>query len=1105
MDSSQPGVLVPQIVGPVEEEPAAKEPPLRTINFSDNPAVMFVSTGLRRLWLVDPKPLMEAEVGGAPDGPEDAVEAVVKSSMQKMGGWVMNKLPSERYDDDIWREEQTDFTLLDPPISELATSDDNIQGTNCDTPWRRGIYQTYNHVFWDSYQQLKESVPEGGIGEFRPPNVSSITFSLPAKGRNKWQELIQVFERDVFLYPVWLHPQTKVTISVDNNDGRSGKRDREVTLGPWGDTWTSVIWIEGMRRVTFSFHATDGGADSLPVGAVAALFVLATCEARPRSSSSLPLESKGKYVPGVPMMPAEGLREVEDGEPEFWAEADHLSRALFLKAGEGVVERCTFDDLYARIEEEQEEAVPEQRLQRLALDDDASPTIARTTTGLSQSSSVYSPLRTSTGLSEDMATTNMDGDNDIRLLAVKPSADPTADLDTRLVVVSLDNKPYYEAISYTWGDPSDKVLLRCECGGETDGIPIPRNLESALKRLRDPSHQRYVWADSVCINQRDLEERSHQVSIMRSIYAGARRVLVWLGLDTDDQAARAFHAVCDIVRSWRPNGDRLSFSSYANHLEPLDDEAEIGRINSLLSRDGGWEALRAMFETAYFRRFWVIQELALSGIHTEEGGGGAVIIWGDHHISWGLIGICAAWLLTRGWHVVKEGCPGEPITAAYNAFLIYVLPLAKPSGISPFSKLDLSVVLGTTMNRFDATDARDRIYALLGMPFSGNDPDGGLLVRPDYSQSVDSVYVEATRCMLRQDRHLRLLSAVQHRPSPRQVPETPEEGDGGCHPSWVPRWDQPFHAEPLALRSEQGFYANGGELFTPDENTFGEDGSLVLRGLECSTVTSVSEECRKGNLGMTGLSDPEHQKALVPILSELNDERKKLRASWSATLEKFVLWGIRDPAAQEAVCASGKSLQAVVFAQPGKYGVRASVEAVTGEKAINNHLGEFLLYWRERSSWKEEELVQPSMAPFWALIKDVDSPYVWERALCSMNTLVGRRVFKCDDGRFGLGPAAMRPGDVVAILFGGIVPFVLRPVPTENSKGEKIQEWRFVGECFVPGLMQGEAVEAAGLLEPGTYKRAEGGELTLDAVIGEDGARFRRKVGENNVQEFVIR
>jgi hypothetical protein len=61
-----------------------------------------------------------------------------------------------------------------------------------------------------------------------------------------------------------------------------------------------------------------------------------------------------------------------------------------------------------------------------------------------------------------------------------------------------------------------------------------------------------------------------------------------------------------------------------------------------------------------------------------------------------------------------------------------------------------------------------------------------------------------------------------------------------------------------------------------------------------------------------------------------------------------------------------------------------------------------------------------------------------------------RRFCSTDSGRLGWVPGATAIGDVVCILNGGRVPFVLRPA---NSG---IYTW--VGECYIHGIMEGEAM-----------------------------------------------
>ncbi|EAQ93529.1 hypothetical protein CHGG_01764 [Chaetomium globosum CBS 148.51] len=972
------------------------EPPLRTISFAHNPAVMQVSTALRRLWLIDSASLGLVGAGAESEGVETSgatdpqlLQSAFQDAMRNLGNWIATTPAHERWRDDVWRA-QTEYALLDPPEGD-GEVDEAGEGPLF-TPLRRAVYGVYDHVFWDVYQALKEEAGAVGVGEYQPPATVRLAVDL-VDGEGEG-EVPHFFRTDTFVYPVWIAPGTTLTFAVDG---------REETLTSEGHTWRHSLWFMGGTIVT----ATPRCETNERRGRVAAVLVMGQCEARLLPNVALEDNTIGAYRQNLSDAQ---IRKKDDGEepdpnaPQSWPEADHLARAIFLKAGD-VVDRCAFDEEFAVGDEGFEKP-------------DGQPADAITPDEQPADSPLYSPLP---------------GGLNIRILVLEPAAAEEDELQTRLEVVSLDDKPSFEAISYTWGDPSDMTLLSCN-GSK---VKIPRNLENALRRLRYTDRPRYVWADSVCINQQDIPERGQQVSIMRNIYLSSERVLVWIGLDEHNEASTAFAAVCDIVRAWRPEGDRLGFAGYASLLEPMDDDA-LASIRITVDQKA-WAALRTLFEKNYFRRFWIIQELAL--------GSSAVVYWGQHRISWGLIGICAAWMMSSGWNFSR----GEPITAAYNAFLIYVLPLAKRSGISAFSKLDLSVVLGTTMGRFDATDQRDRIYALLGMPFAGNNPDAELLIKPDYNQDLRSVYIQAAQRILEQDKHLRILSAVQH-------------GDelDTTYPSWVPKWHKPLPAEPLGLRDEQGYYANGGELFCPTPTTFTHSTtttttttphhSLTLPGLLCGTLTSTSAPLQKGSLHLGALPPGPHRTALTTLFASLNSEQAQLRASWSATLEKFTLFGFTDPSLQATHLASpatSKAMAVAVTGHPGKYGMRAAAEALDGERAQTDHLGEVFLMGGGEGGGEGGE------------------------------------------GREGLGPAAAREGDVVAVLFGGVVPFVLRPCEGEDG----VRFWRLVGECFVPGLMQGEAVEKAGLLAEGKFERDGAGALRLTPTPqGEEDPRLTRKV-----------
>src|SRR5437762_98696 len=85
----------------------------------------------------------------------------------------------------------------------------------------------------------------------------------------------------------------------------------------------------------------------------------------------------------------------------------------------------------------------------------------------------------------------------------------------------------YIALSYCWGSTKNQQEILI------DGfsIRIRENLWDYLNTMRNiPDMQNYgFWIDALCIDQRDLKERSRQVKDMGSVYRRASRVQVWLG------------------------------------------------------------------------------------------------------------------------------------------------------------------------------------------------------------------------------------------------------------------------------------------------------------------------------------------------------------------------------------------------------------------------------------------------------------------------------------------------------------------------------------------------------------------------------------------------
>lgn len=118
----------------------------------------------------------------------------------------------------------------------------------------------------------------------------------------------------------------------------------------------------------------------------------------------------------------------------------------------------------------------------------------------------------------------------IRLLRVHGSSSCQSPIECDIIHTSLDyslEEVCYEAISYCWADQTPTQIVYVE--GQ-DALAT-KNCEAALRRFRPKKENkmRFLWIDSLCIDQKNWAERSRQVILMGEIYSKAEQVLVWLG------------------------------------------------------------------------------------------------------------------------------------------------------------------------------------------------------------------------------------------------------------------------------------------------------------------------------------------------------------------------------------------------------------------------------------------------------------------------------------------------------------------------------------------------------------------------------------------------
>ncbi|KAF4634263.1 hypothetical protein G7Y89_g3847 [Cudoniella acicularis] len=171
----------------------------------------------------------------------------------------------------------------------------------------------------------------------------------------------------------------------------------------------------------------------------------------------------------------------------------------------------------------------------------------------------------------------------------------------------------YEALSYEWGNPNapvNDIMLN------EQKFQIRENLYYAQLHLRSETEARTLWVDAICINQNDILERNHQVGMMRHIYTGAAKVLVWIGC-----APTEFKYYCDLSKQECSSSYGLDIDADFD-LGQLDSEEDDWEIWDELW-DGTtsiqcdpWEELAILMEQSYWTRIWIVQEYVLAAAIT---------------------------------------------------------------------------------------------------------------------------------------------------------------------------------------------------------------------------------------------------------------------------------------------------------------------------------------------------------------------------------------------------------------------------------------------------------------------------------------------------------
>ncbi|KAI0533749.1 heterokaryon incompatibility protein-domain-containing protein [Xylaria digitata] len=648
-----------------------------------------------------------------------------------------------------------------------------------------------------------------------------------------------------------------------------------------------------------------------------------------------------------------------------------------------------------------------------------------------------------------------------RLMCLSPGTG-TRPLECKLSIIDVANSPLrYEALSYVWG--TEKAQQPIKCYGYD--IPITLNLQHALLALRHPTLIRPLWVDAICINQQDMDERARQVAYMRLVYQYAGRVVVWLGPEspiTKGGLARA-RELCEyrtmLLATSRESGGITAPASHSNiQVDRMMLEGLIAETGSAEAGAQSVSDLIQLLEIPYFERVWCIQEVVASKESICKSGSIEFNFYD---------------LLSLAGLIVELRGPQKPYSPLRFWSQVYQQRNRQWSLHALKVEASVGSMLQVLMNmrNFQATDPRDRLFAIFGISDEGLRPmlanmdaivsgnnarvlstmqkafvwlgkqadaigiqrtERNPAMTPNYTKSVMEVYRDFTRFMIRKSpRVLDVLSHVQHTCDP-----TP----GTTWSSWVPRFDEPqscsFFPHRLFLPGVplNGHYAYFAQLHdSPLRGHQMEPNVLQLDGFRVDEVASVCGPVRSDEAGTLPVEQLWSDLFAFPLFPR-------------TTLKYIGGAEPLDTAFLLTLCGGGVGLIVSMPDQLGELGDRLQGLQTLAEHARNQARHWLASFYGFPGSAYQDMMPQSKSVREANLNTAYYHVGVW-------NYLHHRRVFRTRQGYLGLGPDTMKPGDQIVALYGGHMAFVLRQV--------SLIDWVLIGDCYLHywDLMSGHLVD----------------------------------------------
>jgi hypothetical protein len=424
---------------------------------------------------------------------------------------------------------------------------------------------------------------------------------------------------------------------------------------------------------------------------------------------------------------------------------------------------------------------------------------------------------------------------EIRMLVINNAGDD-GKLQCTLQYTSLVNPGPYSALSYRWGDPTNTKQITVD----NSPVEVGANLESALRQLQSHGYKR-IWADALCINQSDLEERGLQVRNMQQIYSKAQSVVAWIGNDEENIATAIVYLLETRGFEWLPAKRETAFGILSKE-QVRQTQLRLGVHSSIADqwKQQRWRIFGDFFNLDYWTRVWVIQELA-SGSEVK-------VIFEEVEISWDSI-LHAVSFLEDHSKEVPGSCQSYQNVAQLHQFRSRFLSNTQ-APITLYEALQWS-------HYAQATDPRDKVYALLGLTSDGH----RIIPLPNYQQPLEQVFESMTTAMFATERSLDSICM--------RGLSCHEDGQ----PSWVPDWGN-FWSKPRTIQEDRVFKRKTSyptvPIFRIQEPGILETKGNVL-GAVCALSSSLSPTREAGAPYSPKMEASEEDELLPALLQSLRN------------------------------------------------------------------------------------------------------------------------------------------------------------------------------------------------------------------------------------------